>query len=345
MSDETIIEWRSIEVDAAIEVRDITKRELDVRLVPWNVPIDTLQGREEFNRGAFSENNPASVFLMGMMHEAHLGLGQDGRAVLTRRPVGKALRLDDRADAGYATFRVAKTQSGDEILTLAEEGIVTGVSIEFSEVPGGSAVETRNGRRVRVHNRVALRGASTTYRPAYAGSAVIAVRSEQGDPPVPEQDIPAAVPAPVDLSPIMAQLQAMQTSNTERFAELEEHNRSQITIPSAPVEVQRADRGEWMSAVLRMLSGERIPQEQMRTLDDLVTSDNIGVVPPTYSTDVIGVISRAADDREGGTPVGQDRNRHCDVRGRDEGRRWRHQPPAPQALQPVVPDALPRPPG
>jgi len=293
MPDETVQpEWRSVDVDAAIEVRDITKRELDVRLVPWNVPIDTMQGREEFNPGAFSGTDPASVFLMGMDHEAHLGLGQDGRAVLTRRPVGKALRIDDRADAGYATFRVAKTQSGDEILTLAAEGIVTGVSIEFSEVPGGTTVETKSGRRTRVHNRVSLRGASTTYRPAYAGSAVIAVRSEEGDPPVSDQEIPAAVPAPVDLAPIMAQLTAMQTSNTERFAALEERNRSQIILPSGPVETVRPERGFWLQSVLRMLSGERIPQEQMRTLDDLVTSDNIGVVPPTYSTEVIGVISR-----------------------------------------------------
>jgi len=227
-----------------------------------------------------------------MDHEAHLGLGQDGRAVLTRRPVGKALRIDDRADAGYATFRVAKTQSGDEILTLAAEGIVTGVSIEFAEVPGGSAVETRDGRRVRVHNRVSLRGASTTYRPAYAGSAVIAVRSEEGDPSVSDQEIPAAVPAPIDLGPIMAQLTAMQTSNTERFAALEERNRSQITIPAATIEPEQPSRGFWLQSVLRMLSGERMPQEQMRALDDLVTSDNIGVVPPTYSTEVIGVISR-----------------------------------------------------
>ena len=107
-----------------------------------------------------------------------------------------------------------------------------------------------------------------------------------------DQETPAAVPAPVDLAPIMAQLTAMQTSNTERFAALEERNRSQITIPSAQVETEQPSRGFWLQSVLRMLSGERIPQEQMRTLDVLVTSDYIGVVPPTYSTEVIGVISR-----------------------------------------------------
>ena len=293
MPDETIPpELRTLDVDSSIQVRDITKRELDVRLVPWNVPIETMQGREQFSPGAFAGTVPSSVFLMGMDHEAHLGLGQDGRAVLTRRPVGKALRIDNRADGGYATFRVAKTQSGDEILTLAEEGIVSGISIEFEEIPGGTKVETVNGRRTRVHNRANLRAASTTYRPAYAEASVIAVRSEEGEASVSDQETPAAAPAPVDLTPIMAQFAALEASNTELRHAVEERNRSQIAIPAAPVEAPQPDRGQWMSAVLRMLSGERIPQEQMRVLDNLVTSDNIGVVPPSYSNDVIGVISR-----------------------------------------------------
>jgi hypothetical protein len=41
-----------------------------------------------------------------------------------------------------------------------------------------------------------------------------------------------------------------------------------------------------------MLSGERVPDMQLRALDDLITSDNIGVVPDAYLTELIGVISR-----------------------------------------------------
>ena len=60
-----------------------------------------------FVRGAFEGTDPAKVLLMGMEHEAHLGLGQDGSARLARRPVGRAPSIEDRKDGAHMTFRVA----------------------------------------------------------------------------------------------------------------------------------------------------------------------------------------------------------------------------------------------
>ena len=62
------------------------------------------------------------------------------------------------------------------MLALALDGIVTGVSIEFVEVPGGTVAETRAGRAPS-HRRVRLTGASTTSKPAYLGAEVLAVRA------------------------------------------------------------------------------------------------------------------------------------------------------------------------
>ena len=41
--------------DAEIEVRDAARREIDMRLLPWDTTINTVQGLEEFSRGAFSD--------------------------------------------------------------------------------------------------------------------------------------------------------------------------------------------------------------------------------------------------------------------------------------------------
>ena len=138
---ETIGDPRTFAVDAEIEVRSAAKRELDVRIVPWGVAIDTLQGREMFARGAFAGTDPDGVMLMGVEHEAHFGLGQDGRPVMTRHVTGKATSLDDREDGQHATFRVARTQAGDEILALAADKIIKGVSVEFTEVSGGTEID------------------------------------------------------------------------------------------------------------------------------------------------------------------------------------------------------------
>ena len=294
--DGAIPDPRTFLVDAEIEVRSAAKRELDVRVVPWGVSIDTLQGREMFARGAFEGTDPDGVMLMGVEHEAHFGLGQDGRPVLTRHVTGKAIALDDREDGQHATFRVARTQAGDEILALAADKIIKGVSVEFTEIPNGTEVSSVNGRRTRVHNRARLAGVSPTYRPAYADAAILAVRSkdetpEAGEAPMPEQEaLGGAEPQPVDLTPVTSSITQMRTSFDDKFAALEERMRSNFTIPAPDVDPQTVARGEWMSVVLKAMSGERVPDAQMRVMADIITADNLGVVPDAYLTELIGVI-------------------------------------------------------
>ena len=312
MSDETTepiqLQLHTIEVDGPVEIRSAAKRELDMRLVPWDVAIDTVQGREQFARGAFEGLDPNSIYLFGSEHEAHMALGQDGKPTLGRRPTGKAISLFEREDGGYGTFRVAKTAAGDEQLALATDGIVAGASIEFTEVPGGSTTTQVGGRRTRIHNRVRLTGVTTTYRPAYAQAGVVAVRADQEDAPVAED---TQAPAAGDQEQDEVRIRSVQDSIAgfgnqldtallkvtdafaDRISKLEEHARSQFVVPGAPEDKIKATPGQWMQYALRALSGERISttDTQFRALEDVVTSDNLGVVPDTFmQNEMIGVI-------------------------------------------------------
>jgi HK97 family phage prohead protease/HK97 family phage major capsid protein len=295
-------ELHTLEPAGQLEVRSVEHRELGIFLLPWDTEVDTLQGREMFARGAFAGVDPSKVRLR-MDH-------QDP-------PTGRGLSIEERADGPYMTFRVAKTQRGDDQIALATEGVSTGASVGFVEVPGGTSIESRNGRRTRVHRRVDLREVSTTWRPVYERAAVLSIRSQdaeesahQGEAPMPETPAPdngvtteAAVPAVAqfDFSEFQSSLSNTFTSALNPFADrmagvldkLEERSRSEFTIPNGEPAKPAADRGQWMQAVLRMLSGERIPDLQMRQLADIITTDNIGVVPDAFSTELIGVIDPA----------------------------------------------------
>jgi len=241
---------------------------------------------------------------MGLEHEAHMGLGQDGRPVLTRRPVGRSMKVWEDDSGPHVTFKVARTQAGDDIMALAEDRIVRGVSVEFTEVPGGTSIERRGGRRVRVHNRVALSGASMTYRPAYGEqAAVLATRSQEKETAVAEDlEVPAS--GAVDNSALIAfmteqrnESQTWASKMLDRLASLEERARSQsIEFPGAPSDAPSLTMGQWTAIALKSLAGDRLSGdemrslEQVRTLDDVITSDNTGVVPPAYSTEIRGVI-------------------------------------------------------
>jgi len=287
-----------------IEVRSAAKREIDMRLLPWNVQVETSQGPEMFARGATAGTPDDGVLLMGLEHEAHMGLGQNGQPVLTRRPAGRSIRVWEDDSGPHATFRVARTPTGDEILALAEDRIVRGVSVEFREVPGGTSIAMRGGRRVRVHNRVALTGASMTYRPTYGEqAAVLAVRSQEKETAVAEDlEAPAsgATPNIAELIEFArsdsAKNQQILEKMLDRLDRVEENARSQINFPGAPVEAPSLTMGEWTAIALKSLAGDRLSGEEMRsleqlrTLDDVITTDNTGVVPPAYSTEIRGVI-------------------------------------------------------
>ena len=66
-----------------IKVRDASRREIEVRLLPWDTTIETTGGPEEFARGAFADTADDGVMLMGLEHEAHIGIGQGGEPRLT----------------------------------------------------------------------------------------------------------------------------------------------------------------------------------------------------------------------------------------------------------------------
>lgn len=312
---------RSVNVEADIQVRDITKREIDVRLMPWDTPIQTFEGTETFARGAFMGTEPSQVRLMGLEHEVHMGIGQDGRPKMTRHPVGKAISLDDRDDGQYATFRVAKTSRGDDVLELASEGIASGVSIEFMEIPGGTTVSSRSGRRTKVHNRARLTGASTTYQPAYPGAVVLAVRSE-GETPVTETVAAAEAPAPIDITALAGAIAsgvgdrfdtAMDSLDTKMqaraaaadaaiataIATVEEQTRAAVHVPvitgGDPAYPADFTRGDWLKLVLRTLTGETTSQAELqaRVAADLITADNLGVVPIAYLNEIIGIIDQS----------------------------------------------------
>ena len=307
---------RSVVFESEVTVRSAAKREVDVRLAPFDQTIETLMGPEVIEQGAFRDSDPSQMLLMGLEHEVHLGLSQDGRVIPTRRPIGKAISVDERRDGAYATFRVARTPPGDEFLALVEDDVIRGVSVEFG-AKARYRTEKRNGRRTNVVEFADVRAVSPTYHPAYAEARVLAVRSAEEDAPVATEEKAPAAGATDDKATSVAtapNIEAAIASAFEKFGEsvqarssadaiaiqekildrlekVEEESRASFQIPAAPAENDKDSdfqSGEWMQLVLRAMSGDRIDNRELqnRVAADLVTSDNLGVVPPMFTGDV-----------------------------------------------------------
>ena len=277
------------ESDAHIEVRSASQRILRMRIVPWEKPVISRAGPEVVMRGAFDGVDEGKVVLR-LEHE--------------NPPAGKGIRgsYSNEPDGAYMEFRASKTQRGDDILTLADDGITTGVSVGYEDAPDGIQHYRHAGKSLRIVHKGFLREVSTTWRPTWKEAAVLSVRNIEGEPEVSDTQ-PVEAPAPtIDISALTeaiaagnaattAALTASMDSFGERIAAIEERSRKEVVIPGRTEEKSpRARRGDWMQAVLQMLSGERVNDLQIRALDDLITGDNVGVVPDAFLTEMIGVI-------------------------------------------------------
>jgi len=264
---------------ARLHVRDAAERIISMRVVPWEKPVISRAGPEVVMRGAFDGVDATDVVLR-LEHE--------------NPPAGRGMSYRNEPDGAYMDFRVSKTQRGDDILALAMDGTTRGVSPGYEDVPGGVQHYRSGGKSLRIIHKGKLREVSTTWRPTWKESEVLAVRSV-GETAMTEpvaDATPTAAPA-VDISPVTAMLEKMSggfEAMADRLAKIEERSRRDIDIPGKADGKPVMHKGEWMQAVVKLMSGDRLPDLQMRTLDEIVTADNLGVVPDAHLNEIIGVI-------------------------------------------------------
>ena len=253
-----------LQLDGEIQTLDEDQRLIRARVVPWGLEAQTQRGVETFEKGAFEGIDPGR-FLLRQRH-------QDP-------PTGRGVELEEKDDALYMAFRVARTAAGDEQLTLARDGIETGVSVGWED----GEVERKqrpDGRMHYNHKRVSESGVlevSTTYKPAFRQESqvlqVLERDTETVTDPIAEAPVPAVSEAvsPSELN----QLQQAQEAMLAQLAELRElQSARNVMVPQA--EEQRTQR----EVVL-----------QVRELAEVITTPNTGVLPNTLSSEMLGRIT------------------------------------------------------
>lgn len=253
----------TLELEEPLLLRGEGNREIELRIVPWDVPAMTQAGPEVFRRGAFARVDPTRVTIEAYRHGGPL--------------VGRGERLEEREDGAYLIGRVSAVPDGDALLTLAADRVLQDASVVFRPTPGGSR-RLSDGTIERT--AVDLRRVAVLERGAFPGAAVVAVRSE--DAPVPE--ITADAPL------TEAQFRAL-TREIVIEAVREVAPAPVITAPAPTVLETRAmpeTFGEWYGAVYD--DGD---QELARAILDMVTGDVPEIVQPAWLTRIVGEMAQA----------------------------------------------------
>ena len=194
-----------------------------------------------------------------------------------KKPIGRMTASETRADGIYATFKLSRSSGGNDALIMAQEGLVTGLSIGAEIL---SSQPSKDGHTVVSSAR--LKEVSLVTVPAFASSEILEIAAEEVIPveenPQTEsetavENTPETVAAPVEA----AAVEAARPTVTAMY----------YTNPRLNLNVTA---GEYAKAQLNASRGDADARELMAALQVATVAENTGMVPPTYLRDVIGII-------------------------------------------------------
>jgi HK97 family phage prohead protease len=193
-----------------------------------------------------------------------------------KKPIGRMTAAETRADGIYATFKLSRSSGGNDALIMAQEGLVTGLSIGAEIL---SSQPSKDGHTVVSSAR--LKEVSLVTVPAFASSEILEIAAEEVIP-------------------------VEETKQTESETVVEDTTVEAAPVEAAAVEAARPTvtamyytnprlnlnitAGEYAKAQLNASRGDADARELVAALQVATVAENTGMVPPTYLKDVIGII-------------------------------------------------------
>jgi HK97 family phage prohead protease len=193
-----------------------------------------------------------------------------------KKPIGRMTEAQVREDGIYATFKLSRSSGGNDALIMAQEGLVTGLSIGAEII---ASKPSKDGYTVVSAAR--LKEVSLVTVPAFASSEILEIAAEEVIP-------------------------AEETPQTESETVVEDTTVEATPVEAAAVEAARptvtamaytAPRinlnitaGAYAKAQLDASRGDADARELVAALQVATVTENTGMVPPTYLKDVIGII-------------------------------------------------------
>lgn len=160
----TDIEYRKA---ATVEVRH-SQRVIDLIAVPYNETTEVLR------RGRWVTESIDPAAFAGVAGDVTVNRAHD-----PENPLGRVVAFHPKDPRGLRTeLRIARTSAGDDVLELADDGLLS-ASVGFR-----SLTEDWNHDRTAVKvTRAQLVHIALTGDPAYTGAKVLAVRTADTPPP------------------------------------------------------------------------------------------------------------------------------------------------------------------
>jgi HK97 family phage prohead protease/HK97 family phage major capsid protein len=248
--DQLIIEASSIECSE-------DRREISGKIVPMGTGEigNTNMGGVVFEAGSIEIADPSKIRLLSQ-HDM-------------KKPVGRMISAETRADGIYATFKLSRSTGGNDALVMAQEGLVSGLSVGAEII---ASKPSRDGHIV--VSAAKLKEVSLVTEPAFKSAQVLEIAAE-------EVELPAEPITPTESEAVVE-----NTPDTVAAPEVEA-TAVEAARPTVVANLQVKERvapltsSQYLDASIKAAMGDDTARRTVLAADDS-TSTNTGLTLPSH---------------------------------------------------------------
>jgi HK97 family phage prohead protease len=233
------------------------RREISGKIVPMGTGEigNTNLGGVVFEAGSIEIDDPSKIKLLSQ-HDV-------------KKPIGRMMTATVRPDGIYATFKLSRSTGGNDALVMAQEGLVSGLSVGAEII---ASAPSRSGHTVVTAAK--LKEVSLVTEPAFKSAQVLEIAAEEVELPV-EPNTPTESEAVVENTPDTVAAPEVEATAVEA---------ARPTV-SAPAYVKERtapiSSAQYLEASMKAALGDDEARRTIRAADDS-TSTNTGLTLPSH---------------------------------------------------------------
>ena len=241
---------------ASIECSE-ERREISGKIVPMGTGEIgmTNMGGVVFEAGSIEINDPSKIKLLSQ-HDV-------------KKPIGRMVTATVRPDGIYATFKLSRSTGGNDALVMAQEGLVSGLSVGAEVI---ASKPSRDGHTVVSSAR--LKEVSLVTEPAFKSAQVLEIAAEEVELPA-EPNTPTESEAVVENTPDTVAAPEVEATAVEAARPTVVAN-LQVKERTAPI-----TSAQYLGAQIKAAMGDDQARRTVLAADDS-TSTNTGLTLPAH---------------------------------------------------------------
>jgi len=243
------------------------RREISGKIVPMGTGEigSTNLGQYAFAANSIEIADPSKIKLLSQ-HDL-------------KKPIGRMTASETRADGIYATFKLSRSTGGNDALIMAQEGLITGLSIGAEII---ASKPSKDGYTV--VSQAKLKEVSLVTVPAFASAEILEIAAEEV---IPVEENPTTESETATVEETTPAVEATPVEAAAVEAARPTVSASYYTTPRLNLNITA---GEYAKAQINALRGDADARDLVAALQVATVAENTGMVPPTYLRDVIGII-------------------------------------------------------